>query len=365
MLRSFFARTQSRDDILAILGASLKKRDETTARDKLLELLQSHVQDPEIVQPVNIALAHMASWDDPYQLLVTTGKMTEHVTDSRALATLADHYAINAARQLESSDPLYALSTYGQVFEHSPGETDHQLSCLEGILRITESPHPADIEPMARHLVTLAEAADNHDPAQLRLHNRVMDMAEQVRDPVLAMELYLAIYGNSDDGSGLERDSFQALMALSQNPAEKDGAAIIEGLYHAHEIGANNPIQRAEIENRLIVLADASCERDPLTAYAAYHFLLEELPAQDRREQGLMTKMMHLSESLATRDQESVMSGLALLQKRAGQNSSIFSRARHLHESMTARLSPATYPDLKPLSPKNFSIIHGSGITPL
>lgn len=365
MLKKIFSRTQTRDDILATLGASLKRRDETTAREKLLELLQSHGQDPDIIQPVHIALTHMTSWNDPYQLLVTTGKMIEHVTDSRALATLTDRYVIHAAQQLEGSDPLYALSIYGQVFEHSPGETDHQLSCLEGILRVTENPHPADIEPMARHLVTLAESADNHDPAQLRLHNRVMDMSEQVNDPVLAMELYLAIFGNSDEGSGLERDSFNALMALSHEPDEKDRAPMIEGLYHAHEIGRNNRLQQTEIEDRLIVLADASRDRDPLTAYAAYHFLIEELPPQDGREQGLMTKMMHLSESLATRDQENVLSGLNLLQKRAGQNSSIFSRARHLHESMTARLIPATYPDLNPLSPKNFSIIHGSGITPL
>lgn len=365
MLKDFFTRAQSRDDMLAVLGAALKQHDETTARDKLIQLLQSHGQDPEIVQPVNIALSHMTGWNDPYQVLVTTKKMLEHVTDSRALATLADRYALYAARQLEASDPLYALSTYGQIFEHSPGETDHQLSCLEGILRITETPHPADIEPMARHLVTLADAADNHDPAQLRLHNRVMDMTVHVDDPVLAMELYLAIYGNSDKESALERDSFQELISLSLAPAEKDRAFMIEGLYHAHDIAADNPTQQRQVEERLLALADASCERDPLTAYAAYHFLLDEMPLQDERAAPLMTKLLHLSSTLATRDPDNVLSGLQLLMRRTAPGHYIFSQAHTLHDRMQARLTPGNYTDLKPLPPKNFALLHGSGMTPV
>lgn len=365
MLKGIFTRTQSRDDILAVLGAALKRRDETTVRDKLTALLQAHIQDPEIVQPVNIALAHLSGWNDPYLVLVTIRKMQEHVTDSRALAALTDRYALVAAQQLEASDPLYALATYSHIFEHSPGETDQQLSCLEGVLRITHNPHPADREDMARQLISLAEAADNADPAQLRLHNRVMDMAEQVDDPVLALELYLAIYGNSDEDSGLERDSFQAILNLCDQPADKDRAAFIEGLYHAHDIAARNPGQRQDIETRLITLAAAACDRDPLTAYAAYHFLLEGLPPHDEREKPLMEKLLQLSENLATRDPENVISGLQLLRQRTGPGHYMFSQAHNLYDRMQSRLTPGVYNDLKPLPPKNFALLHGGGITPV
>ncbi|MFN3827009.1 MAG: hypothetical protein ACK4NR_05215 [Micavibrio sp.] len=360
MLKGFFKKTLGRDDMLGLLAAALKKHDQSTVIDCLTHIAKEYETDPEVCQPVEVALNQLHTWNDPYLVLMTTARILEHAPESRQLALIADKAALKAAALLESSDPCYALEIYARMFERMPPESGLQLDCIDGALRVTNNPGPVDFESLARRLAQMVDASDDSDPAQTKLQNRLFDMADKTKDPVLAMELFLEIFGNSDTGSAIERDSYDEIIKISKAVSLENTSLILEGLYHAHEVAAENPARQRAIEDEILRHADTLLQHDSFSSFSAYHFLLEGLPEADERTSVMIDRLLPMCEEGRQRDFESSMQALALIINKADPHSFAQSRARTLYNQAVQRSTPQDYAEIKPLSPKNFILLQGN-----